>query len=152
MVNEIDLEIDLVEINDQVFLAVLEGDNEVPPVETDAFGDAIFFINGEGELEFEIIVVDIDNVTAAHIHLGQPGENGPVVATLFTGAFSTTDPNVPETLVTGVITDEDLQGPLAGQTVEALLAQMEAGNTYTNVNTTEFPGGEIRGQNEFVNP
>jgi hypothetical protein len=30
--------------------------------------------------------------------------------------------------------------------LEGLLAKMEAGMTYVNVHTLQFPGGEIRGQ------
>jgi hypothetical protein len=37
-------------------------------------------------------------------------------------------------------------GPLAGQSLDALLAAMRDGDTYVNVHTTQFPGGEIRGQ------
>ena len=62
-------------------------------------------------------------------------------------------------LAKGTITEDDLVGPLAGADLDALLAQMRAGNTYVNVHTNDgdgtpnegpgdFPGGEIRGQIE----
>ena len=60
-------------------------------------------------------------------------------------------------LATGTITAANLIGPLAGQSLEALIDEIEAGNAYVNVHTNDgvgptntgpgdFPGGEIRGQ------
>jgi hypothetical protein len=49
-------------------------------------------------------------------------------------------------LATGTITAADLVGPLAGQPLSALVDAMEAGETYVNVHTSQFPAGEIRGQ------
>jgi len=49
-------------------------------------------------------------------------------------------------LAQGVITDANLSGALAGQTVADLIEQIEAGNAYVNVHTMLYPGGEIRGQ------
>lgn len=142
---------DPVEGEDQVFYAELTTEQEVPQpvVMTDASGDAVFFINGDGTLSFEVIVVDIQNVTAAHIHVAPPGETGPVVVTLFMGEFSTEDDGT-GTLATGTITDADLQGELEGMTLGDLLAEMEAGNTYVNVHTEQNPAGEIRGQLELI--
>ena len=136
---------------DQVFYAELSTAAEVPAptVMNDPSGDALFFINGDGDLQYEVIVVDIQDVTAAHIHLGAPGVTGPVVVALFMGAFST-DVDGTGTLATGVITDADLTGELAGMSVGDLLAEMEAGNTYVNVHTMQNPSGEVRGQLEQV--
>jgi hypothetical protein len=117
-------------------------------------GDSVFFINAEGNLEFEITVVDIQNVTAAHIHVAPVGEAGPVVVPLFTTGededpFGTDEDGV-AILVTGEIAADDLTGPLEGLTLGHLLAEMEAGNTYVNVHTTDNPAGEIRGQLELT--
>jgi hypothetical protein len=45
-----------------------------------------------------------------------------------------------------VITSASLVGPMAGQTLDDLLEQMHADNTYVNVHTSQFPPGEVRGQ------
>ncbi len=49
-------------------------------------------------------------------------------------------------LAVNVITEANLVGPLVGQTLADLIAEMRAGNTYVNVHTNQFPAGEIRGQ------
>ena len=128
------------------FHAILEGDEEVPPVDSDAKGAAIFRTNNDGtELNYRLIVANIEDVTAAHIHLAPRGENGDIVAFLF-------DPEEPTegrtngVLAEGTITSEDLVGPLEGSTLSELIDEIEAGNTYVNVHTVDHPSGEIRGQ------
>jgi len=54
--------------------------------------------------------------------------------------------------VSGVITDADLTGPLAGETLADLVTEIEAGNIYINFHTTALPAGEIRGQLITLNP
>ena len=126
------------------FAVHLSGDQQVPPVDTNAQGEAIFHLSKDGTmLDYKLIVANIDNVTASHIHLGAPGTNGPVVAFLYGG------PPIQGTfsgvLAEGTITAADLKGPLAGMSLSDLLTAMESGNTYVNVHTTAHPGGEIRG-------
>lgn len=131
------------------FSTHLSGNEEVPPVETRAQGQAIFMLSKDGqELHYKLIAANIENIRQAHIHLAPEGENGPVVAwlypsgpppTLIPGRFS-------GVLAEGVITEADLVGPLAGQPLSALIDVMEAGNTYVNIHTTQYPAGEIRGQ------
>jgi hypothetical protein len=50
------------------------------------------------------------------------------------------------TLGEGTFTAANLRGALAGQPLSALLDAMQDGNTYANVHTSQFSGGEIRGQ------
>jgi hypothetical protein len=117
----------------------------VPPVRTNASGTTLFRLNSAGtELRFQLVVRNIAKVTAAHIHLGQKGVNGPVVAFLF-------GPNkfgisVRRGVVRGVLTAADLVGPLSGQTIADLITEFNAGNAYVNVHTIQNPNGEIRGQ------
>ena len=55
----------------------------------------------------------MEKVTAAHIHKGKGGENGPVVVTL----FKTNSPSARADglLSQGTITSAKLEGPLAGK-------------------------------------
>lgn len=127
------------------FATHLSGDNEVAPVETRAQGQAVFTLSRDGtELQFRLIVANITDVFAAHIHLAPAGVNGPVVVTLYPGP--PISGRVQGTLAQGTITAGNLAGPLAGQPLSALIDAMGAGNTYVNVHTTAHPGGEIRGQ------
>lgn len=128
-----------------VFRAVLTGKNEVPPVSTFAFGKAFFKLNKSGtRLHFKLIVRNIRDVTEAHIHTGRPGKNGPVVAFLF--GRSKFGISVRKGIVRGVLTRQDLVGPLQGRTIRELVREMNRGNTYVNVHTVQNPNGEIRGQ------
>ncbi|MHA4093523.1 CHRD domain-containing protein [Bacillus cereus] len=128
-----------------MFFAKLRGRNEVPPVETDARGQAFFKLSrDELSLKFKLELFDIENVVVAHLHLGAKGTNGPVVAFLF-GPI-TNPVSIECATFTGMITQEDLVGPLAGQTLDALVKEIIAGNIYINVHTVQHPNGEIRGQ------
>jgi hypothetical protein len=132
------------------FRAHLSGDNEVPPVDTLAQGQAIFKLSDDGTaLHYKLIAANIDNILQAHIHVGPAGANGPVVAFLYPSAPPAVliPGRFDGVLATGTITAANLVGPLAGQSLDSLIAEMRAGNTYTNVHTIAFPGGEVRGQN-----
>lgn len=141
----------------QNFVAPLSGDQEVPPRDTNAHGVAKFWVSSDGlTISWILIASNIDNVVASHIHIGSAGANGDVVLFLF-GPAAAGGGRHDGVLSTGTATAVNLVGPLAGQPLSALIAAMEAGNTYVNVHTNDgvaptntgpgdFPGGEIRGQ------
>jgi len=117
------------------FKATLSGSECVPAVMTPAKGEATFELSKDGkELSYSIIVTDIENVTAAHIHQGKKGENGPPVALIDIKGKK------------GKITTNELMSSLKGKTVKDLIELIEAGNAYLNVHTSKHPDGEIRGQ------
>lgn len=131
------------------FQAHLNGDSEVPPVDTRAQGQAIFRLSSDGNsIYYKVIAANINNVLMAHIHLAPAGSIGDVVVWLYPDA---PPPQlIPDrfngVLAEGTITDSDLVGDLAGMSIADLLAEIINGNTYVNVHTTQNPGGEIRGQ------
>jgi hypothetical protein len=50
----------------------LTGDEEVPPRDTRAQGEAIFRVSDDGTtVDFRLIASNIDNVIMAHIHYGR---------------------------------------------------------------------------------
>src|SRR5262245_5644578 len=142
----------------------LKGDQEVPPRETHATGNAIYHIADDGNsVDYKLIVANIDNVIMAHIHIGPPGVAGPIAVWLYPS--TTPGPAAPGggaingVIVTGTFTAANLQ-PASGAwdgTWESLLAAIRGGGAYTNVHTNDgvdppnsgpgdFPAGEIRGQ------
>ncbi len=119
----------------------LSGAAENPSVETDASGQAKLRLNrSESALHYKVNVFNLEPV-AAHIHLGMPAMNGPVVAPLFMQG----DRIRGTLLAKGTIREEDLVGPLAGD-FAAFLEALRAGKLYVNVHTPDNPPGEIRGQ------
>ena len=131
------------------FRAHLSGDQEVPPNESIAQGQAIFQLSKDGtELSYKLIVADLENLHMAHIHMAPAGSNGGVVAWLYpSGPPPVMLPGTTNgVLAEGVIKAADLRGALAGQPLSALIDAMSADNTYVNVHTMLYPGGEIRGQ------
>ncbi len=87
----------------------------------------------------------MDNVTAAHIHSGKTGANGPILVTLFKTESPSSKP-INGILTSGNLTNPDLEGPMAGKTLIDLTKAMELGETYVNVHSEEVPNGPIRGQ------
>jgi hypothetical protein len=131
------------------FVAPLSGAEEVPPVETRARGLAKFQLSKDGsEIHYRLIVANIENVVQAHIHVAPAGVNGPVVVWLYPAAppAQLIPGRFNGVLAEGTITGGDLVGPLAGASLEDLVDAMRDGNTYVNVHTSQFPGGEVRGQ------
>ena len=128
----------------QDFDVILTGAAEVPPVQTSASGfSELGVMDGGNSMEYDIIAINIDKVTQAHIHQGTSSEAGPVVATLF-NASTPTGPTSGE-LTDGFITSANLEGPLQGKQLSDLIALMQNGQAYVNVHTEQNPDGEIRG-------
>jgi len=107
--------------------ARLSGDQEVPPVTSEASGSASFLLRPDGSISGTVRTEHIEGV-AAHIHDAAPGKNGPVVVPLMKkGAHEWVTPE---------------GAKLKPEQVEAL----EHGDLYVNVHTKANPNGEIRGQ------
>lgn len=128
---------------EQIFVASnMTGTKEVPPVRTLASGSATF-VNNQTFIDYDLSVSDLYNATAAHIHQGRAGANGPIVVTL----YKTTDRS-PGLFggYSGNITSSMLEGPLRGEQLSALVELMRTGQAYVNVHTIKNPNGEIRDQ------
>ncbi len=139
------------------FYTWMTGREEVPPHWSPSRG--VFLARVEDDysaLNFSMYLWRIRNLVAAHIHLGERGENGPPVATL----YGPRDPGGGFDRFFykhGEITEDDLMGPLAGKPLADLVKAMAEGKAYVNVHTDDgkdgddtVPGdyvsGEIRGQ------
>jgi hypothetical protein len=131
----------------QNFTAKLVGQDVVPPTNSKATGTSEFTPSSDGmSMNYEVYVTDIDGVTLAQIYQGQEDGNGPALSTLIRFKDVTPSGPVNGLLTQGVITSDDLQGPLIGKQVSDLIELMENNNTYVEIQTTENPNGEIRGQ------
>lgn len=104
----------------------LSGANEVPPVQTSASGDGTISIADDGAVTGSVTTKGVQG-TAAHIHMGAAGKNGPVI--------------VPFTK------DGDTYKAAAAAKLNAdQMKAFKAGELYFNVHSAANPGGEIRGQ------
>ena len=105
----------------------LTGDQEVPPVKTSATGSASFVISADKSVSGRVATSGVE-ATAAHIHEGAKGANGPVI--------------VPLTKIA-----DGSWTPAAGaKLTDAQYASYLAGNLYVNVHSAANKGGEIRAQ------
>lgn len=146
--------------DDRRFIARLRGENEVPPVDTDAQGRAVLQLNKNGEqIRYDVFGRDddgnIEEITAVHIHCGAPGVNGPVVVFLF-GPDPDGAEGTKRIIAHGTITPDDVipvpdspECPGGIADFDDLIAKMRAGQTYINLHTLDHPSGEIRGQIEI---
>ncbi|HZE64047.1 MAG TPA: TIGR03118 family protein [Pyrinomonadaceae bacterium] len=154
------------------FVVNLTNSQEVPPTNPtttggarrpNSFGTAHFVINA-GETAMTMITtvnnIDItgsqtadtnDNLTNAHIHAGAsvaPGVNGPVVWGFFGSPQNDNNPDdrvVTPSGVGGLFTGKWDTPEGNGTTLTAQLPNIRAGRAYINFHTSQFGGGEIRG-------
>jgi hypothetical protein len=132
--------------------AKLLGFDEVPSISSTGTGELHLKIDEANEIiEFELSYENLEGTTtgAAHIHLGQEGFNGGVVA-FFCGGGGKPPCTATSGTFTGTIGVADIvpvpaQGIAAGEWAEVVRA-IRAGKIYANVHTNKHPGGEIRGQ------
>lgn len=76
---------------------------------------------------------------AAHVHSGDAGQNGPIVATL-----DTPSPTTGDGLSIGCLTDEDVEEGTAAELRTAL--QEDPSGFYVQVHSEDHPNGAVRGQ------
>ena len=105
----------------------LWGSSEVPPVQTQAYGTGVVNIAPDRSVTVTVSVIDMIP-TAAHIHEGAPGTNGPVIVPL------------------NKISERAFVAPDGARLTEAQYAAYKAGNLYVNVHSTKYPNGEVRAQ------
>ena len=105
----------------------LWGSSEVPPVSTQAYGTGVVNIDAQRAVTVTLSVIDMVP-TAAHIHEGAPGANGPVIVPL------------------NRISERAFVAPDGAKLTEAQYAAYKAGNLYVNVHSAKFQNGEVRAQ------
>jgi polyhydroxyalkanoate synthesis regulator phasin len=127
------------------FETQLKGDNELPPVNTTATGNAKFTWRGDNDtIISRISVSGITNITGAGLYERDGyGIGQPIVDLL----KSSRQNNADDTLIlNGDIKASDLRGVMKGNTMEDLRAALVSNFTYVNIHTSDRPNGEISGQ------
>jgi hypothetical protein len=128
------------------FIVNLSPANEVPPRASAASG--VIGLNVIGNrVDYSIEVHGTGTgIVGAHLHSGAAGVNGPIRIALFPGPGANFTTN-PLTGVDGQLYEGSFEASdVTGITYQDLLAGMRAGTVYGNVHTTQYGGGEIRGQ------
>ena len=124
------------------FRAKLDGNNEVPPVDSAAEGVATFKLKDDA-IKSKINITGIIDVSGAQIFMGKIGQNGdPIVDLLKTGERTNEAGGVS---IKGNFTASDLEGSLNGKDLSALQSAMAGNQTFVNIMTSEHPDGEITG-------
>jgi len=104
----------------------LTGAEEVPPVTTEGTGSGSFRIAEDGTITGSVTTKGVPG-TAAHIHQGAKGKNGPVIGPLTKNGDTY---SVPE----------------GRKLTEAQMKALKEGGLYVNVHTAKHKGGEVRAQ------
>ncbi len=138
-----------------VFTTTLRGTNEVPPNASPGIGSAVVTVDGNTLTVNVTFSGLLGNTTASHIHCCTGPTANAMVATavptfpgfpngVTSGAYSMSfDLNASATYNPAFITAHG--GTVASARAD-FIAGLQAGQTYFNIHTNLFPGGEIRGQ------
>src|SRR5437660_10426403 len=94
-------------------------------------------------ISFRVIVCDIINVTASHIHVGAAGTNGPVIIPFFHGIFST--PHGSKTLSEGTqqAADDNTHTSPSITSWKNFVKTLLVCNSYVSITTTPNQRGDI---------
>lgn len=146
--------------------ASLTGAAERPtPVNTGGGGQSLLTVSDDQQsIFFTLTYTGLTNVQQAHIHVGDASIAGGIILFLCTNVGTNFPTNVAigggplptpqacpqgaSVTITGTLTEQNLS-PKPAQGVNTFadaIANLISGNTYTNVHTAAFPGGEVRGQ------
>ena len=105
----------------------LSPSNQAPAITSPASGSGSVTVNADHTVVARIVVVDMA-ATAAHIHQGAPGANGPVIVPFVKQGENT------------------FVAPAGAKMTEDQYRAYKAGNTYVNVHSAKNPSGEVRAQ------
>jgi len=143
--------------NETTIVANLSGDQEVPPRQTGGSGTITLNVDSQNQeigYVLELRGQFTSPVQRAHIHFAGRGVNGSIFLFLCTNIVGEAPPTVPTPpacptgagTVAGTLTATNFIPVTGLSTWGAALNSILAGDTYANVHSVTFPGGEVRGQ------
>ena len=130
------------QVTSTTYIATMNGANERPtPNTSTATGTSTYVLTGN-TLTYTVTASGLSApASSSHLHIGSSAVAGPVLVVYTTAGVSSGQ------VTTGTI---DLSQPITNGTVtisgDSLRALLNNGNAYSNVHTSTYPGGEIRGQ------
>ncbi len=142
-----------------VFVTTLSGANEVPGNASPGVGNAVVTLDGNSLTVTTNFSGLLGATTASHIHCCSPAGANAMVATttptfagfplgVMAGTYSRTlDLTLTSSYNPSFIT---AHGGTVARAQADFVAGLRAGQTYFNIHTNLFPGGEIRGQLQAV--
>ena len=137
-------------LDPRLYVSLSTGSQEVPANTSPAFAISAYSLVDQGtRLAVTINAFNLQNLTMAHLHLGQPGQNGPVVANLIE-PIAPGSGGTPIQAIQADLDSSDLVGPLAGFPLDALVEEIENGNVYLNLHTDDGLPGDNTGPGDFV--
>src|SRR6476469_471997 len=128
------------------YRAKLDGNNEVPPINSTAEG-VINFKTKNDMLTWKMNVTGTNDPTGVNIHKGISGENGEIVVDLMKVSKHSDTPK--GMTMRGNVTESSLTGSMAGKTIADLKTAMSIGDVYINLKTKDHPDGLMRGQRKL---
>ena len=139
------------------FWSILTGDQQTPPVTTDAIGYVgLKFQDDRMRLMYSVHAEHIGKVTAVYLYQKSEAQNGTMILDLLHSprelksidkvVDKTTQGKSKGTVSMGAAISDDLQGGLKGKTLSDLHKLIDNGTVYVNIATKDFPNGEIRGK------
>jgi hypothetical protein len=142
------------------FWSILTGDQQTPPVTTDAMGYVgLKFQDDRTKLMYSVHAEHIGKVTAVYLYQTDKAQNGTIILDLLHTSRElknidkvidkTPQGKTKGTVSMGAAISDDLQGQLKGKTLSDLHKLIDNGTVFVSIHTKDHPNGEIRG-NSFV--
>jgi CHRD domain-containing protein len=124
------------------------GETPAPGINTGAFGSATVLVNlTDRTVTYTVSVYNLPSgIVASHIHVGAAGTAGPVVVNFSPPLTASNDFSYSGTVKDSEFVINATTSNLGIRSPDDMFQALLGGNSYVNVHSQVYPGGEIRGQ------